>query len=354
MSLKKIIKQVIPSFRTEERILAELNMLHMRIEQLENRITQLDKKNEYQFYCLQHLDNETDIETKKRIFLNLPRASGKVRDFQIGSNYILQRVKNICDNNQLEFFLDYGTLLGAIRHKGFIPWDDDVDIMMFRNDYFALEKILSDDEELTMRRFYRYKNDGKSASYVMKVKLKESDQFFVDVFVRDFIQANNHSENEIWDSTVRLCDEYHKALYDVFEANGFKYNGSTRPQAYTKLDYDVINLEREYLNSFNNYYLPTEKVDYLCAGIEIEKEFRQGIKLIRYTDTVPILKNALNFEGEVYSALNNYDKYLTNLYGDYWSLPPSIKPVHSQEFLEFSDTDVNLLNEIQNIHNKKN
>ena len=106
----------------------------------------LDSKNDYLFFCLQHLDKETDLETKKRVFLNLPKASGQVADFQFVANYILSRVKNICDDNGIVISLCGGTLLGAVRHHGFIPWDDDIDIEIMRDDYYRLEEILADDE----------------------------------------------------------------------------------------------------------------------------------------------------------------------------------------------------------------
>ena len=64
----------------------------------------------------------------------------KVQELSFG---ILQFIKRICDENQIRYYLAYGTLIGAVRHKGFIPWDDDVDIMMPRKDYKKLLAILN-------------------------------------------------------------------------------------------------------------------------------------------------------------------------------------------------------------------
>ena len=60
---------------------------------------------------------------------------------------ILSAIAKICDDNNLKYFMCGGTMLGAIRHKGFIPWDDDIDIMLLRNDYERLVTILKKQKE---------------------------------------------------------------------------------------------------------------------------------------------------------------------------------------------------------------
>ena len=62
-----------------------------------------------------------------------------LREIQLGELGVLKKLKEICEDQGLRYFLFFGTLLGAIRHKGFIPWDDDVDVGMPREDY---EKLL--------------------------------------------------------------------------------------------------------------------------------------------------------------------------------------------------------------------
>ena len=69
-------------------------------------------------------------------------AKGTLKDIQLLYLELLRFIDNVCTKYNLEYCLTYGTLLGAIRHKGFIPWDDDCDILMIRKDYDELIKIL--------------------------------------------------------------------------------------------------------------------------------------------------------------------------------------------------------------------
>ena len=70
---------------------------------------------------------------------------------------ILFEIDKICEKHGLHYCIDYGTLLGAIRHRGFIPWDDDIDIMMMREDYEIFSKVANAElpEELSFCSIYR-------------------------------------------------------------------------------------------------------------------------------------------------------------------------------------------------------
>ena len=351
MGMKSILNKVIPSLRARDAVLADLTSYHIalteRLMRIENRIIDLNAKNDYLFLCMQHLSGETDLETKKRIFLDLPKASGRVRDFQIAANYILQKVKRICDENGLQFSLCGGTLLGAVRHHGFIPWDDDVDIDMLREDYVRLEEILSQDDELVMRRYYRYLNSGERAGYVTKIKLKESDQFFVDVFPWDSLMVEKEDTSRAWEETAALCEQYHRELKELFEAHGFSYNGSQRPEANADLDADVVSLEKKYLQHFKQRFSSGSSTTYYCRGIEQERAFRNCHRLIDRDCFYPFERDAVLFEGKKYDAYRNHEGWLYRVYGDFWSFPRAVNPHHGTEYKNYSDRDLAIVEDIK-------
>lgn len=99
-----------------------------------------------------HQKKEDSINAKLRDIRNIltfnhpiesvPPARGKLRLLQDGNAVLLERFFHKCKEHNLRFWLDYGTLLGAIRHSGFIPWDDDLDESMLRTDYEKLIELL--------------------------------------------------------------------------------------------------------------------------------------------------------------------------------------------------------------------
>ena len=103
-------------------------------------------------YCIQKIAGLQQLEEKidtlhffieKSVDIqSFPKADGGLRKLQIADSILLAIVDRICRNNDLEYWIDAGTFLGAYRHKGFIPWDDDIDISMMRDTYERALPIL--------------------------------------------------------------------------------------------------------------------------------------------------------------------------------------------------------------------
>lgn len=344
VSLKSFLRTLFPAYRARDAILADMKKYNERVER---KLAMLDNKMEYCFFCLQHLDQETDLETKKRVFLSLPKASGRVADYQYAANYILSRVKSICDANGIVFALCGGTALGAVRHHGFIPWDDDVDIDIMREDFYRLEKLLQDDEELVLKRYYTYSEDGKKADYIAKIKHRKSDLFFVDVFPLDYMTVEKGQEETAWRDKEAFCEEFYEKLGGIFIEHHFFPHLIDRPVTMPEMDADVIALEDEYIKKYYKRFTSQEKNSHFSRAIGNGRWLRSIYRVQSSDEYLPFQADTLVFEGRRYGGFKNYEKLLQYQYGNIWSLPPVIYQGHENEFVNYAEEDERFLDDLR-------
>ncbi len=242
--------------------------------------------------------------------------------------YILDTIISICDKNNINYWLDAGTLLGAIRHKGFIPWDDDIDIGLMRQDYNKLLELipsnLPNDLVLQSR-----KTDNKYKLPFIKIRDKYSiiesefnfNGIFIDIFPFDKMPKSN------------LLKKLQVSLFKGLEAMMIhtdirKLNIAKKTGIKPKLMRALIIILSKFGSllgekSFDFLYNSIKSISKLSNSNEIGDGLTASwayYKSIRNIEVYQTVKKG-NFNNNVYNIPIDYDKYLKTLYGDNYMTP---------------------------------
>ena len=239
-----------------------------------------------------------------------------LRDMQLKMLDILREVTDLCDRHNIEYWLDSGTLLGAVRHGGFIPWDDDIDICVRRSDMKRLVDIAQ--KELPEHLFMQTpETDPEMRLPICKVRDLHS---LVVEGGDDFNQP------------------YAKGLYvDIFPMEpwpSFPQNFSKRTaKGYCKANAILHNQHRYSARSFAEFFYFGAKrawcgLLWKVGGLFFRKDEYFSNTLDnsgngnRHLASTIFPLSEIEFEGERFKAPGNIDQYLRDLFGDYMKLPP--------------------------------
>ena len=251
-----------------------------------------------------------------------------LRKVQLKELEILLEVKRICDENNIRYSLYGGTLLGAVRHKGFIPWDDDIEIAMLRKDYerfleIAPESISSDYyiESSKTNPDYVYsfcKVKANNTLFVEKCteKLDIHQGIWIDIFPIDSIEELNFS---IIEKQVRKIEVWQTAIdYDAKIIQLDKPLSKVYFTALSKIYKHRLIAQKEHEMQWQKSRNANYTIDYNCI---------YGYKKSIFPFSLFEEYAEYEFEGHVFSGISNYDALLSQFYGDYMVLPPVEKRV---------------------------
>ena len=267
---------------------------------------------------------------------------------------MLDEFVRVCKKNKLEYFLVGGTCLGAVRHKGFIPWDDDIDVAMPREDYEKFLEVAKTDLKKEYFLDY-YKTDDENHFGFAKIKknnttflsrycYKVHNGFFLDIFPIDYCDNKDSLKTKISASLSRCILETMKYR----DHNITKIKSLRRP--YISIPYLI----------FSNRTLH-KKVDklYTCQNNGTRKNctIYSGVYYYKrdiYPKSVVFPYSIVEFEGRKYHAFHDTDAYLTGLYDNYMELPPIEKRfAHAPRKIDFNEGDVRNSVEEYNKLNRK-
>ena len=257
---------------------------------------------------------------------------------------ILKEVHKICEENNIKYFLSDGTLIGAIRHQGFIPWDDDLDIGMLREDYEKFCKIAPQilSENFILQNFQTDKGYGlqfgkvilKNTVWIEKVAKNTNRQWsgiYIDIFPYD-----NITENKKMQKLINRLYIFIQGLILI----KFKYiNISNYESMAKKLKYV---LKKIYLCTISKKLLIYIR-DSICKRYLNKSNTlvtKYGGNFYKNQNPYNFYKDLTlqNFEDTSFYIPKNYDKILKNLYGNYMDIPPIEKQrQHGIEYFDFGN-----------------
>lgn len=247
-----------------------------------------------------------------------------IREIQQMELGIMEYIHEVCQKIGVKYFLAYGSLIGAVRHKGFIPWDDDMDICMLREDYEKLQDYLiaNPDERYEVMSYknnlnyvYPFMKVQDNQTYLLEedVRIDSNMGIYVDIFPVD-----GYEDDSVFkDKMTRLIKKRQLSCYT--------FKGITNTKS-------LLNSLIRYISVIIFYFTNTNKhirgIDELAQSRKVD-DYELVDYLIYKDMNKPVWKREwLNqtitgvFEGKEFMIPKNYHEILTSDYGDYTQLPP--------------------------------
>lgn len=253
---------------------------------------------------------------------------------------LLCEFDRICRKHDILYSIDGGTLLGAVRHGGFIPWDDDADVIMNRPAYEKFLQII--DTELDNSKFY-FQDINRTPKYRWGyAKLRRKDS----IFLRSGQEHINYEQGIFLD--IFVCDNVPQAYIPrcVCNFNSFLFRkafysevGIKNSSGISKVIYEILARipEEKLKKTYNNYIIHRNKRDsrwVKCLTFPA-KNRTYGYKRNWYEDVID-----MEFQGHIFKASRDYDEYLSFMYGNYMEIPKiEDRVVHPASVLKFPDEE---------------
>ena len=280
------------------------------------------RQRDLMFWSIYKQKNESLENAKLRFFKSLPKSEGDLKLKQDAVGILINKFSQICEENKIKYWLDFGTMLGAYRHNGFVPWDDDADVGMLREDLNKFIEVVGNYKGFRLNDYYSIPD--VNILHIFRFGFDDDIQLFLDIFVYDYTTREDN-DNDVWSDYLDIRKDYNDDARKYAPTKEEVLDESDNVAKHrilnkTKLK-KIINLENKYIKKFDKHLGTTnKKTKKIIWSVE---NFR--MRRVRILDTSLIFPlKKYKFNGHTYYGVNNALDYLNFYYDDIFSLPNDI------------------------------
>ena len=271
------------------------------------------------FWLLAARPGEEAEETRRRFFRELPPARGELRRVQLGSLRVLRELREAGREEAPSLFLAAGSLLGAVRHRGFVPWDDDIDLYLPHRELRLLARRLEGHPRLELLPWLSARRTpwGPRAWITWRAVLRGSPGW-ADLFALDFFSCAPGEEGTLWEEISAAQRKAARALAKAaFRLPRRYWEEPLRDRDHRRRAEEA--LARAYAA------LPVRE-EGEWASLGLDGHFAAGLGLYPAAALFPL--GELPFEGEPLPVPREPEALLKKSYGDWLSFPAALSPGH--------------------------
>lgn len=251
---------------------------------------------------------------------NMPKATGEVREWQLELLELLKEFDQICRENNLQYWLDFGTLLGAIRHKGFIPWDDDIDVSMMKSDVDKLLPILNE----------KYKN----SNIIVRERAMNCNNFQIRIRNKQYNLGIDIFRMYDY-PTEAYSEELRKEVNDRVKINRKNFEKLFKSKTMSERR---VSKAIQYIKNFHKDIFATQedpKNILLSRGIDFP--YDEDYVATPYDDIFPLKE--LEFEGCKLFVPNKPEEYLSHFWKNWNEIPKGIGGVYMHYLYDYKNSE---------------
>ena len=241
---------------------------------------------------------------------------------------ILKRFNNYCNQNDMKMILAAGTCLGAVRHKGMIPWDDDIDVFLLKEDFDKLMKLAQNDGFLDQEKRFKIVVPGSENYYYPFIKIVDTHTILYEKNIRRDLSLGLYIDVfclSYWPDDFNECLRLDKLQKKYRKLNQILICGNIEDRKYKLIYPFAYIIQKIFLINPKNIgyfskkilqldtYKNTAYIGDVCWNMGVNKD---RFKKEMFDDLI-----LLDFEDEKYYVPKDYDQYLTIMYGNYMKLP---------------------------------